>query len=290
MTDNVISTENMLQKISFHGEAPPLLPGRIDIYVLGRVGSGKSMFLGGLLYFAYNQGRLALDGTHNMQGRAYAMDLMDCIKSGRLIEGTPDDVIAYILSDFIDNKKHKHPITLFEMSGEIFKRIYDAGADFNSDPSIPDLFKKYVSGNNRKVLFFTIDIHSDYMKQFDMIDKTLKVFEKEKLLDKTKAICLIITKWDEYEKKEDEKAGQKFIEENFRNLDQTFVDFSNQYGIHYEIFKFSIGSFDVNKQYQYAPDDSKTLFDWLCSFIPFVNENNVAKRLLRRIKNYIRMN
>lgn len=241
---------------------------RTDIFVLGLAGSGKSVFMSGLLYYAHKNGRL-LNHIDNKHGAVYANKLIEAVKRNLVPPSNPAEYIQYMACDFNDDQEDKHPLTFVEMSGEIFMNMY-----FQSDEKINPRFVEYLKFPNNKVIFLAIDYflhsyqgsqqNSDVIQSFHF-DYAMQFFEKNGVLDNTIAVCILVTKWDLCPNPNQEGAAEKFLKEEYLNLIRLIRDQAKKFGFKFEIFTFSLGKFNERKGYIYNDRDSEQIFNWLCS-------------------------
>jgi hypothetical protein len=240
---------------------PPLQTGRVDIFVFGSVGSGKSLLMAGILKYADEQGRLEIK-ISNPQGFEYANFLIDSVKRGWVIDGTPVDYLQYMICDVIDKDKNINPLTFFEISGESFENIYLKNKD-----ELPPRFQQYMFSSNTKILFLAVDYTSeggDYSLrgQFEFL---LEFLESHGIIQGFEAIIIVITKWDKSEDKSDE-AAKEFLKDRFMHLVNLCKHMKDEYGIGFFIYTFSIGEFINEYTYEYNPQDSKKILDLLSSY------------------------
>lgn len=254
------------------GDVPPLQENRVDVFVLGIAGSGKSSFMAGLIYYAKKNGRLNIE-PDNLSGFKYAQKLTQAVKQKMLPPATPAEYVQYMACDFTDDQNKQHPLTFIEMSGELFEKCYGVAKE-----RMPGKLQEYLfNSKNNKIIFLTIDynIHSadKYLDtpqetQFDFI---LRFLNMHGTLKSTEAICILITKWDMC-KDTSERAAVNFLEEEYLNLVNLCKKYKDENKLKFEVFTFSLGSFDEGKSYEYIPRDSAFLFKWLCSFSPIVKK------------------
>jgi len=250
-------------------DVPALMPDRVDVFVLGITGSGKSSFMAGLIYHAHTQARL---DTHikNLKGFKYAMQLVGAVENGLLPKPTPYEYVQYMACDLKEKDlKKRHPLTFIEMSGEVFESSYGiVKGDLNKK------FHEYLFDSpNNKIIFLTLDyhIHSDKIKlktsqqiQFDYI---LKFIAGNGGMENTEAICILITKWDE-STDTSRGAATAFLKKYYFSLYTLCQEYQEAYGLIFEVLTFSLGKFDERGRYEYDETDSARLLEWLVSFSP----------------------
>ncbi len=247
-------------------KVPELKLDRVEVLVLGLVGSGKTTFMSGLIYYARKNGRLPMNDIDNHLGAQYVDRLCLAVKKGELPPATPAKAIQHLACDFTDDNSKDHPLTFLEMSGEIFEGIYNKKTS--------EKFEEYMFSPNNKIIFLAIDYkmkpETEYnVSQSARFEHIMQYFDKSGVLKNAEAVCLLITKWDE-SPDNSEEAASKFIKEEFLNLYRMCERYSKKYSFKLEIYRYSLGDFKANLSYTYKDHDSKFLFDWLCSFSPII--------------------
>lgn len=251
---------------------PRTLPeGRVDIFVIGIVGSGKSCFLAGLLNYADKLGKLDLK-IDNTIGYGYANSLIEAVQEGLVPPPTPVEYLQYISGDLVDKNNDKHPLTFVEMSGEVFHDTY-----LKSLSEINPTFRSYLFENqNPKYIFFAIDYLLDtrtenYQKKH--IDYLLNFLDQQGTLNSIEGITILITKLDGALSASVQKKAKSFLEMKYQSLTVKCEELSKKYGFSFHIFKFSLGDFEFNgRTYQYIPDDSENIFNLLCETTSFTSK------------------
>ncbi len=252
---------------------PSIKNDRVDVYVLGMAGSGKSVFMSGLLYYAKKKGRLITD-IDNPAGSKYADILTTAVRKGQVPPPTPVEIIQYMACDFRDWNNIPHPLTFLEMSGEIFEKLYSAKPE-----NIHSRLKEYIGSSNQKIIFFAIDyfLHSedgqmyeDTATQSDRFEHVLKFFRKTGMLNNTEAVCFLITKWDLSGQGDNQAAAREFLQNEYLNLINLAKELKQEFGFKLEVYTFSLGNFNGMNGYTYVDNDSEKIFNWLCSFAPII--------------------
>ena len=269
--DDIFDVPLPLLDIGFDSwdEIPPLLPNRVDVFVLGIVGSGKSAFMAGLLYYAKKMGRLNME-IDNLSGFAYVHAITDAVKRGILPPRTPDEKMQYMSCSFTSESNQKLPMTFIEMSGEVFQKCF---AKKRSE--MPQNFVNYISHDNDKVILLAIDfrVHTGYnmsnTSQESQFDYIIRFLDQQGTLNNTKAICILITKWDLSED-QSEQAAIQFLKEEYLGLFNLCKEMEEKHGLRFEIFRYSLGEFGRRSKYTYNAHDSILLYNWLCSFMPML--------------------
>jgi Double-GTPase 1 len=250
---------------------------RIDVFLLGVAGSGKSVFLSGLLYFAHQIGKIRL-GIDNAAGYKYAQSLIDAVAVELLPPATPKDKMQFMACNLTNANNEKAPFSFVEMSGEIIRQAYQ-----NTKP--PQNFVDYISSPNNKVILMAIqytDVESyEQASQQAQLDYAIQFLERHGTLDNTEALAIVITQWD-VSKDMSEAAAIAFIQKRFKNLFNLVKTIAESKNIPFKLFTYSHGIFDESDGYTFEPSYAKKMFEWLTSF---ASVQAVPKKLslIRRI-------
>ena len=216
-----------------YGETPNSIPkGRTEIYFWGTPGSGKTCTLSAILSTAQKKGYYQpQEGT----GLMYMNQLSNMFFNdvATLPPPSPVDVTQALSFDLRDDKQEPHPISMIEISGEIFECFSYA---VNGQP-IPDdghlqaynsLLNFLKSTDNPKYHFFIIDVNNttlDSWGQSQMIYlQNAALFFKNKGIfnDKTAGINILVTKSDLLSP---DKTRRK--DEAIRILKERYLNFVN---------------------------------------------------------------
>ena len=248
-------------------QIPQLMSNRVDVFVLGIVGSGKSAFMAGLLYYARKNGKLGAE-IDNTAGYMYVNAITDAVKRSILPPRTPDEKMQYMACSFTSPNDDLIPMTFIEMSGEVFQKCYG-----KKTTEMPQKFVQYMDHENNKVIMLAVDykVHSSFShnntSQETQFDYIIKFLDKQGTLNNTEAICILITKWD-LSPDQSEEAAIRFLEEEYLGLYNLCKQMEKKYKLRFAIFRYSLGVFGRRNSYTYDPKDSKLLYNWLCSFMP----------------------
>jgi hypothetical protein len=270
---------------------PPLKKDRLDVFVLGVPGSGKSCFMGGLLHYVKKEGCIDNIEMHD-SANDYFSDLTEAVKYNRIPPPTPQEYIQHMACSFDSYKKNPktgqkpvHPFTFIEMSGEIFNQTFTSDKN-NMDKKLVE----YLFSDNRKVFFFVVSYEAHILKhntgrsQHDRFMTIFNFLKRNGVLDKTDALCLIVNKWDKCESRE-EKADTLFLRDEYRNLVNSCLKVTKKghadyiKGLSFRAMKFSLGDFNDpgdSDKYIYNELFSKNVYQWLCNVSSF--ENIPAKK------------
>lgn len=268
-------------------KVPPVQPNRTDIFVVGGVSSGKTCFLAGLLEYGNRTGKLFVDRITNPGGGIYEDQLRIAVDEGRLFQGTPTDAIQYICADMKDEaNKSESPINIFDMSGEVFQFCFA-----KSKSEIAELypsFIEYIFSDNPKVFFLALNWKVKKMEmknqegqgfpvfQSSLLDNILEFLRHHELIkkEKIKAICLLVTQWDQYPDPKNpnptDDGLDDFISNNYRQLFKRLMEYEERYGIKFKILPYSLGTFDRRNYYTFEETYSKKATDFLMKTVPFI--------------------
>lgn len=190
------------------GDIPEEIPeGYTEVYFWGAPGSGKTCALSGVLSQAGKEGVL---DAHRGPGFFYMAQLRNIFlnKVGILPPATQVEKTQYLAFNLKDESYREHPIALIELSGEVFQCFFHKVADLpmpgESHIKAFDNLKSYLSGPNRKVHFFVIDLSKSTSETDDLgltqanyLEAAKEYFSKENMFNKTTdAIYIIATKSD----------------------------------------------------------------------------------------------
>jgi hypothetical protein len=250
---------------------PDLVPDRVDVFVLGVPGSGKSVFMAGLLYYARSNGWLRQDSNH-IAGMEYTLALTTAVSNGILPPATPVENIQYMACDFQNERGKWNPMTFIEMSGEIFRKCF--GKPIHE---MPQKFIQYLQHENSKLLVMAIDYQADnaaysnsHVAQADYFEYMLPMLRQMGTFHNTRAIVILITKWDLSPDQSDE-AARAFLDRRYKNLASNCEQIEEEFrssGLEFAIFKFSLGSFQRRNAYVYNPSYSQDFYEWLSEIMP----------------------
>lgn len=245
-------------------ELKPLPPDRTDVYVFGVPGSGKSCMLGGLLTYANRHGKTDID-TYNPAGFKYKEELIKRIKNGLVPMRTSADVLNYINTSFKDDSGEPHPLSIIEMSGELFTQTYhDSGT---GDGTIGA--RGYLHNNNRKILFFVVDYQlsqsggsfTTEVEQSSQLEMALGLLREDGTLRKTDAVFVVVTKADLMEGgAANREAMNEFLDREYKNLITNVADLSRQYGFRAIKHPFSLGKFEYKTFFSYDETFSRDIY------------------------------
>jgi hypothetical protein len=268
-----------------YSDLPEPEKDRTNIFVLGLVGAGKSVFLVGLLYHIYRSGNLRLINRNNIAGSNFIDLLMEYFEKGYLPPATPEDLPIYIEADIITENQKTIPVNLFDMSGEIFRQAY--GKQLSN---MPKNFLKYLNQENNKVFVLTINYGSknSSFEQARTFTSILTTLAEQNVLNYTISVCLLITKWDisglvnESEEVQANHA-REFLNTYYLNLKRTCEEFSQRFNFDLRIFAFSLGTIDkYDQSIDFNPTYANNLYQWI-STLPIKPEKKSNAGLFSKL-------
>lgn len=190
-----------------HGNAPDSIPkGRTEIYFWGAPGSGKTCTLAAVIGTAQRRG---FYDPQTGSGLMYMNQLSNLFINGvaTLPPPSPVEVTQALSFDLRDATLKSHPVTMIEISGEIFECFTYAinGMTIPDDGHLSayqSLLKFLQSTDNPKYHFFIIDVNNTTLDCFGMTQMTYLqnaalYFKQNKIFnEKTAGINILVTKSD----------------------------------------------------------------------------------------------
>lgn len=225
-----------------HGNTPDSIPeGRTEIYFWGAPGSGKTCTLAAILSTAQKRGFYApQEGT----GLMYMNQLSNLFinNTATLPKPSPVEITQALSFNLRDENLDEHPISLIEISGEIFEcfsyaitgqTIPDDGhlAAYNS------LLNFLQSTDNPKYHFFIIDVNNTTLdcfgqSQMTYLQNAALFFNNNNIFnDKTAGINILVTKSDllTNNKSERSSAAIQILRNNYVNFVNSLKSIANQH-------------------------------------------------------------
>lgn len=193
-----------------------LAKGRTEVYFWGTPGSGKTCALAAILS-AIKMSGFYTDVRCN--GALYMDQLANIFRSYRgaatLPLPTPVEVTQELAFDLQDENHRVHPITLIELSGEIFRCLYYVQRNIPVPEVYAPAFRKTLeflqSNENPKLHFFVIDVNNDTVDdmglcQDNYLQAATAYFKANKILNsRTAGIYILVTKSDKLSDDLDER-------------------------------------------------------------------------------------
>ena len=251
---------------------PPMERGRTDVFFVGIAASGKSVMLSGLLFYAEKAG-ISIPDAYNNEGDKYAAQIITDLRRGILPMSTPEG-FNYIALSLSDEKGRAHPFNIVEVPGENYRQIYERGIENEEVKG----FVNYIKNENRKILIFVLDVlgheqlfdadNNDTLNQSQAYSNILSMFEKNRILEKTDAVYIVVNKFDLIKKKNpnttktDLDLAIEFVDEEFINLRKNCERYrdrcSNKFKI--RVLPYSIGNIVYRKILkEFHPESSEHL-------------------------------
>jgi hypothetical protein len=251
-------------------DLPSIPEGKTDIYFFGIPGSGKSCVLAGALYAAQKNGILYPDiGVPH--GVRYMNELTNCVNIGYVPKPTAEQCVNCLSFSLSNNEEH--PLNVIEMSGEIFKNTYYNLVE-GKEKGVTA--QKYLKNKNRKIIFFVIDYKADFgvaqleAGQGAMLTTVLQILAKDKILNQTDGIVVIISKSDYMpQDKPMVETANVYLRENYLNFMNILGGQLKSFGINkangYKpyVIPFSLGKFMLGRTFIYKPNDSTSIVNAL---------------------------
>ncbi len=270
------------------GEVPykkeELMEDCTDVFFWGVPSSGKTTALAAILNTIKTKYAMEAPRTTKLFGGMYRDSLANMFindwgylpNSATALDFT--QYMPFILSK--RGNKNKHHLSFFELSGEIFRSIYNRlnGADISSESNeIQKAWKTLtplLESDNKKIHFFFIDYigedrciqnyglsQTDYLNAAkDYFESHLDIFKK-----KTDAVYVVVTKADEIEGDNIKAVARDFLEERHGGFMSLIENKCKENGIYFGRKLFSIGDVyfklicKINRDY--SNDIIQTLFN-----------------------------
>ncbi|MFZ4671398.1 MAG: TRAFAC clade GTPase domain-containing protein [Flavobacterium sp.] len=249
---------------------------KTNIFVIGLVGSGKTVLTIALFNYLFNRGLYEFPVLGNNIGKEIIEDLMGYFREGHLAPATPESMALYVSANIKSKSNQTIPINFFDLSGEIFQQ--SKNKNFSD---MPHNFRKYLEHDNNKVFLFTIDYQSvnTAFRQATTLTSILTSLKEAKVLNYTISICLVITKWDcsgltDQSFDIQKEHAHNFLNSHYLQLKNLCAEYSSEFGFEFKIFPFSLGMIDkydqtINFNYVYT----ENLYNWISTF-PIKKTNN----------------
>lgn len=186
------STDRITQSYTI-STLPKMEEGRTDLYFVGLPGSGKSTMIAAFLKVAHELG-VSLADPYNPAGMNFQSNLIQDLNRGVLPKETDKGSYNYVAASLNDANNKRHPFNIVDVPGELYKSVLD-------NPEV-SLFLEYINNKNKKILIFVIDAieheneNSKELDQSVVLPNILQIFNKNKVLEQTDAIYLVVNKFD----------------------------------------------------------------------------------------------
>lgn len=223
------------------GDTPDSIPkGRTEIYFWGAPGSGKTCTLAAVLSTAKKRGYFS---PQQCSGLMYMTQLSNLFSDGvaTLPPSTSVEVTQALSFNLRDANLAEHPVSLIEISGEIFQCISQAitGQDIPDDGHLTaykSLLGFLRSKENPKYHFFVIDVDNTKkdaygFSQMDYLENAALFFKNNQIFnDKTAGINILVTKSDLLGRTQEERKLEaiRILKENYMNFVNSLKTIANQ--------------------------------------------------------------
>lgn len=256
-----------------------LQKGRTEVYFWGTPASGKTCTLGAVLSSAYTKGRLVKRGG--------ALEYMDGLKNifnptgiSRLPNSTSNACIYDMNVDLKDEKNRRHPITMIDLAGEIFKCIYfsSQGIELDDDRQriLTTTFNYLKDRRNKKIMFFVVEYDghdrvwddNTNLNMSDYLDRCLNYLNDLKVISNSvNGIYVLVTKSDKIvcEYKDQAVEAQKYVEEYFNGFWETLKEISKSCGVKdLKVIPFSVGNVVAKQLCEYNGKYASLVINNIC--------------------------
>lgn len=275
------------------GQTPESIPsGRTEIYFWGAPGSGKTCTLAAVLSTAKKCGFF---DPQQGSGLMYMTQLSSLFINdvATLPPPSPVEVTQGLSFDLRDENLVNHPVTLIEISGEIFECFSHA----ITGQSIPDdghlssynsLLNFLQSRENPKFHFFVIDVANNKQDQFgltqmDYLQNAALFFQSNNIFnEKTAGIYILVTKSDLLSKNKAERTGAAIakLKDKYINLVNSLKAIAFQHNLinkptdMLQVVPFTLGEVYLQDKCVFDPAMSNEVIKIL--------QENVAKAYVKR--------
>ena len=296
VSDGTISRDELVQifgeewtKEILSYNRPPDLPiytspielqkGRTEVYFWGTPASGKTCTLGAVLSSAYTKGKLIKRGG--------ALEYMDGLKNifnptgiSRLPNSTSNACIYDMNVDLKDEKNRRHPITMIDLAGEIFKCIYfsSQGIELDDDRQriLTTTFNYLKDRRNKKIMFFVVEYDghdrvwddNTNLNMSDYLDRCLNYLNDLKVISNSvNGIYVLVTKSDKIacEYKDQAVEAQKYVEKYFNGFWETLKEISKSCGVKdLKVIPFSVGNVVAKQLCEYNGKYASLVINNIC--------------------------
>lgn len=280
-----------------YGETPSGIPNeRTEIYFWGAPGSGKTCTLAAILSTAKKKG---LFEPQEGNGFMYMTQLSSLFNNGvaTLPPPSPVEVTQGLSFDLRDTNRTKHPVTLIEISGEIFECFSNAmnGLEIPDDghsSTFDSLLGFLNSSANPKFHFFVIDVDNNKqdkygLTQMDYLQAAATYFDNKKIFnEKTAGIYILVTKSDLLDKDKSKRtqAAIDKLTNNYLNLINSLKSIAYQHKLIDKSDKLTVIPFTLGEVYL----QDKCKFDPSMSVeVIKILQQNVAKTYIKRKSSWL---
>ena len=251
LINNGINIPNRIKKIwsdsgldLIHGETPDSIPkGRTEIYFWGAPGSGKTCTLAAILGTAQKRG---FYDPQEGNGLMYMNQLSNLFinDAATLPKPSPVEITQALSFDLRDNNHQKHPVSLIEISGEIFECFsYAINGQLIPDDGHLSAYQSLLnflqSTDNPKYHFFIIDVNNTTLDCFGLpqmayLQNAALFFKNNNIFNnKTAGINILVTKSDLLtdNKSERSSAAIQILRDRYLNFVNSLKDIALEYNL-----------------------------------------------------------
>jgi hypothetical protein len=230
---------------------PPLKQGATDVFFFGLPGSGKTCILASLFRYMHRKG-LIVDENANPAGTRYRDQLRQEFSLGILPQATQTSTEkGYILNYMpigLRNQVHGgvHPLNMIDMAGSFINSTYSL-----QDGPGTIWERGYLTGPNRKLLFFVIDYaqHAQALRSKDgdqssKLEAVLTLLDKKGILERTDGLYLLVSKADQFPNgTEPGSHAREFLTGEYLNFIQSCRDLKAKYRDQFRItgYPYTVG-------------------------------------------------
>ncbi len=227
-----------------HGETPDSIPkGRTEIYFWGAPGSGKTCTLAAILGTAQKRG---FYDPQEGNGLMYMNQLSNLFinDAATLPKPSPVEITQALSFDLRDNNHQKHPVSLIEISGEIFECFsYAINGQLIPDDGHLSAYQSLLnflqSTDNPKYHFFIIDVNNTTLDCFGLpqmayLQNAALFFKNNNIFNnKTAGINILVTKSDLLtdNKSERSSAAIQILRDRYLNFVNSLKDIALEYNL-----------------------------------------------------------
>ena len=276
--DKIMSYQRPLD-LPIYTSPQQLEKGKTEVYFWGTPASGKTCTLGAVLSSAYEKGKLIKRGG--------ALEYMDGLKNifnptgiSKLPNSTSNSCIYDMNVDLKDEKRRKHPITLIDLAGEIFKCIYFSSQNFVLDEDrqriLNTAFNYLKDKRNKKIMFFVVEYNghnriwddNTNLNMSDYLDRCLNYLNDLKIISASvNGIYVLVTKSDMIPCAYQDQAveAQKYVENYFNGFWETLKEISKSCGVKdLKVIPFSVGNVVAKQLCAFDGKYAKLVIDHIC--------------------------
>lgn len=304
LINNGINIPNRIKKIwsdsgldLIHGKTPDSIPkGRTEIYFWGAPGSGKTCTLAAILSTAQKRGFYApQEGT----GLMYMNQLSNLFinDTATLPKPSPVEITQALSFNLRDENLDEHPVSLIEISGEIFECFSYAitGQEIPDDghlAAFTSLNNFLRSKDNPKYHFFIIDVNNTTLdglgqSQMTYLQNAALYFNNNNIFnEQTAGINILVTKSDLLTENKSERSSTaiQILKDRYLNFVNSLKGIACQHKLirnvkedMIPVIPFTLGEVYLKDKCLFEPEMSEEV-------IRILQENVAMKQKRRRLE------